>query len=75
MTQDQAKELAFISSIITREDILDGTIFNTFEQIWRIANLFLEKYPINTNWEKVRESINLDYDETIIEFTKKSIKN
>jgi len=68
MTEELAKELALTVSVIMREDKLNGTIMQTFDDGYEIAKKFVEKYPLNTDWEQVREKINLDWDELVVEF-------
>jgi hypothetical protein len=69
----QAKEQALTAAIIIREDLLLGTVNQVFDKVWEIAKKFVEKYPIDTDWEEIRETTNLDWEETIIEFTKKEV--
>jgi len=70
MDEPTARELALTVAVIINEDILGGTINQTFDKAWEIANKFIIKYPLDTDWEKVRDETDLDFDETIIKFTK-----
>jgi hypothetical protein len=56
------KDLALITSIIISEDILGGTVFQTFDKAYAIAKDFQKKYAHDFNWEEQE----LDFDETII---------
>jgi hypothetical protein len=62
MKSQDAKELALITSIIINEDMLGGTIFQTFDKAYEIAEEFIKVYPSDSTWEE------LPYDETIIKF-------
>ncbi len=64
------KDLALITSIIINEDILGGTLFQTFDRAYAIAEKFQYIYPHDFKWENE----NLDFDEAIILFTKQQIK-
>jgi hypothetical protein len=63
------KDLALITSIIISEDILGGTVFQSFDKAYAIAEDFQKKYAHDFNWEKQE----LDFDEAIIKFTKQRI--
>ena len=62
MRKEDAKELALVSALILQEDILLGTIFNTFDAVYEIAEEFIKVYPSDSTWEE------LDYEETVIGF-------
>ena len=63
------KDLALITSIIVSEDILGGTVFQTFDIAYAIAEDFQTKYAHDTNWERQE----LDFDEAVIIFTKQQL--
>ena len=67
-SKDTTEELALICSIISEKVEFNKAVLSSFDLIFKIANLFLEKYPLNTNWEE------LIYDDTIIEFTEMKIR-
>lgn len=64
------KDLALITSIILHEDILGGTIFQTFDRAYGIAEKFQYIYPHDFKWE----GEDLDFDEAIILFTKQHLE-
>ena len=66
----EEKDLAFIPSIIISEDILGGTIFQTFDRAYELAKQFQKKYSYDFDWEKQED----DFDEAIIKFVKSKIK-
>ena len=66
----EEKDLALITAIIISEDILGGTIFQTFDRAYELAKQFQKKYSYDFDWEKQED----DFDETIIKFVKSKIK-
>jgi len=64
-----AKDLALITSIILNEDILGGTILQTFDRAYGIAQKFQKKFSHDFNWENQI----LDFDEAVILFAKEEI--
>lgn len=68
---EQAKELALITSIIIQEDMLGGTIFQTFDQAFNLAQKWYHKNAKhNIKWDKQE----LDYDEAIIIFVNNELQ-
>ena len=63
------KDLALITSIIISEDILGGTLFQTFDRAYAIAEKFQHIYPHDFKWEGEK----LDFEESIILFTKQQL--
>ena len=63
MEKKTAKELALISSYIVANDLLNGTVFQTFDTAYELAQQFLEEYTIDYVWGVTRE-----WDETVEEF-------
>lgn len=63
MEKETAKELALISSYIVANDLLNGTVFQTFDTAYELAEQFLEEYPMDFIW-----GIDREFDETIEEF-------
>jgi len=64
MTQEQHKELTLITCIIIKEDILNGTLFQTFDKAYDIAKKFKKTFPEDTDWE----AMYIDFDEAVIDF-------
>jgi len=73
ITEEVSKEIALTVSVIIREDILNGTVNQTFDKAYEIAKEFVIIYPINTDWEQVRELEDLEWDEVVVKFTNKLI--
>jgi len=71
---ETSDEIARTVAVIINEDILNGTVMQTVDKAILISKAFIGKYPLNTDWAKVREETNLDWDECIIEFTKNVIE-
>ncbi len=69
MTEEKQKDLALITSIIIQEDMLGGTLFQTFDEAYEIAKKFQQEYPEDMDWEGIEPH----FDEAVIEFTKKQI--
>ena len=64
------KDLALITTIIISEDLLGGTIFQTFDKAYELAKEFQKKYSYDFNWENQEN----DFDEAIIKFVKSKLK-
>jgi|TARA_R100001443_G_scaffold107070_1_gene116724 hypothetical protein len=58
------KDLALITTIIISEDLLGGTIFQTFDKAYELAKEFQKKYSYDFNWEHQQD----DFDDAIIKF-------
>jgi len=69
VNKEKYKDLALITSIILSEDILKGSLFQSFDKAYAIAEDFQKKYAHDFNWENE----NLDFDESVIIFTKVKI--
>jgi hypothetical protein len=61
---DNNKDIALITSIIINEDMLGGTVFQTFDKAYELAKAFQKKYAHDFNWENQ----DLDFDEAIVQF-------
>lgn len=69
LTKEESKEIAMITAVIVQEDILGGSLFQTFDRAHEIAIEFVKQYPYDYDWSE------LEYDETIIEFAKTKMHN
>lgn len=69
MNDLKQKDLTLITSIILVEDILGGTIFETFDKAYSLAKKFQDKYGDDFNWEHQ----DVGFDEAIISFTKNQL--
>jgi len=63
---DVAKEIALVSNIIQHEQLLRGTIFNTFDTAYEIAEAFVQKHGVHQNWGTEGHP---EFDEEITKFT------
>ena len=68
ITQELAKEYALATTFIIQSELLNVSIFQTFDKAYELAKKFVEEYPLDTNWEEME----LNYDEYIEEFIKRS---
>jgi hypothetical protein len=68
ITQELAKEYALATAFIIKSELLNGSIIQVFDESYELAKKFVEEYPLDTNWEEME----LDYDEYIEEFVKRS---
>jgi hypothetical protein len=67
---DTTKELALLTNIIRQEDLLNGSIFQTFDEIYKIAWAFILKYGVDEHeW-----GVEMEYEETVVEFAKEYVK-
>lgn len=67
----KSKELALVTAFILHEGILNGTVFQTFDRAYEIAEKFIKVYPADfTGWEDMKQ----DFDEVIIEFANKELR-
>ena len=60
----KARELALITSIIINEDVLGGTVWQTFDKAYEMAESFYECH--DKSWQE--DFYGLDYDEAILKF-------
>ena len=70
---EESKELSLICCVIHDNEIFNTTLFQSFDEIFKIAQAFLKKYPIDTNWHELKEWRG-DYDEIIVQFAKDYLK-
>ena len=68
ITQELAKEYALATTFIIQSELLNGSMIQVFDESYELAKKFVEEYPLDTNWEEME----LDYDEYIEEFVKRS---
>ena len=64
----KAKELALVTAIIINEDILNGTLFQTFDTAYHIAEKFVSKYGYDENTYQIEWGVDAEFDETVIDF-------
>lgn len=64
------KDLALITAIIITEDLLNGSVFQVFDQAYKLSQEFQKQYAHDFNWENQE----MDFDEAIIKFVKSKLK-
>lgn len=69
-TLNWEKDIALITAIIINEDILGGSVFQTFDLAYTFAKEFQEKFGYDFDWENQE----MDFDEAIIKFVKSKLK-
>lgn len=60
------KEIALTAAYIVRQDLLNGTFFQTYDRAVELAGEFVKKYPEDTRWGEN----NLEWGETVEKFVK-----
>lgn len=73
MSKEEAKEVALVTAIIIQEDILMGTVFQTFDKAYEIATKFVELYPPDLDWgvDEITDHEGKpvgEFDDTVIKF-------
>lgn len=63
---DKYRDLALTTTIVYSELEHKGSIFQMFDECYKIAQEFCQKFSHDINWEKQE----LDYDEAIAEFVR-----
>lgn len=66
MKWTREKELSLICCVIRENDIIESTLWQSFDTIFEIALAFVEKYGV----DEVQWGVDMDYEETVIEFAK-----
>jgi hypothetical protein len=64
------KDLALITALIIDEDIMGGSLLQTFDLAYLIAENFQYIYPHDFKWE----GEDLDFHEAVILFAKQKLK-
>jgi len=72
LTTELAKELALVTAVILNEGLLHGSVCQTFDNAYKIAEDFVKVYPLDTKWGI---DYDLEYDEVISNFTEAYINN
>lgn len=73
----EPREVALVTAFIIREDILMGTVYQTFDKAYEIAVKFVDSYPSDLDWgvDDIRDEdgnlITYDWDEAVINFARK----
>lgn len=75
----EPREVALVTAVIIREDILMGTVYQTFDKAYEIAVKFVDRYPSDLDWgvDDIRDEdgnlITHDWDEAVINFARKRL--
>ena len=75
----EPREVALVTAVIIREDILMGTVYQTFDRAYEIAVKFEARYPSDRDWgvDDIRDEdgnlITYDWDEAVINFARKRL--
>ena len=70
INKETSKELSLLTNIIRQEDLLNGSIFQTFDNIYEIALAFVEKYGV----DEIIWGVDMEYEETVVKFATEYIK-
>ena len=65
-----AEELSLICCLIRDNEIIKGSLFQSFDEIFCIAQDFIAKYPLNTEW-----GIELEFEQTVLDFARQWVKD
>ena len=67
--EETSKELALLTNIIRQEELLNGSIFQTFDKIYEIAWAFIGKYGV----DEIEWGVDMEYEETVVEFAREYV--
>ncbi|NRB65370.1 MAG: hypothetical protein HRU40_20530 [Saprospiraceae bacterium] len=68
--KEYTKELSLICCLIRENEIIKGSLFQSFDEIFCIAQDFIAKYPLNTEW-----GIELEFEQTVLDFARQWVKD
>lgn len=71
--KDKAQEIALVTAVIINEELLRGSLFQTFDKAYEIAEKFVDKYGYGEKTEQ-EWGVDAEFDETVIEFTNQEIE-
>jgi len=64
----RAEELALVTAVIREDEVLNGTLWQTFDNNYKIAVAFIEKYGVDeVKWGL---DYDMDFEETVVEFAR-----
>jgi hypothetical protein len=69
--ESQAEDLALITCVILKEDLLGGTVWQDFTVAYELAKKFQKVYPADHDWQEE----DIDFESTIVMFVKSHIVN
>ena len=64
MSWSREKELSLLCCIIRENEIINTTLFQSFDKIFEIAEKFIEEYGIDV----VEWGVEMEYEETVVDF-------
>lgn len=59
------KEVALVTCVIRENDLIQQTLFQSFDTMYKVAEAFVRKYGIDNKWV-----FKMDFEEEVISFTK-----
>ena len=62
--REREKELSLLCCVIRENEIINSSLFQSFDKIFEIANAFLEKYGV----DDIKWGPEMDYEETVFKF-------
>lgn len=62
----EAEELSLVTAVIRENEILHGTVFQTFDGNYKIAKAFIEKYGVDEVKWGVEHG--MEFEEVVFEF-------
>lgn len=65
-----AKEISLLCCVIRENEIIQETMFQSFDKIYEIAQAFIDKYGIDNVWGI---DVGMEYETTVVEFAKSYI--
>jgi len=74
LNPEKAKEIALVAAVILNEGLLNGTVFQTFDCAYSIAEKFVLKYGYCEETTQIHWGVDAEFDETVIEFAEDHIK-
>jgi hypothetical protein len=64
------KETSLVCCVIRENEVIESTLFQSFDAIYEIATKFVDEYGLDDNqWAQK------DFEETVVEFAKQYIKD
>lgn len=70
MNKSVAKELSLICCVIRDNEMIKSSLFQSFDEIFCIAQDFIEKYPLSTEW-----GVELEFEETVVDFARQWLRD
>ena len=68
--EEYTMEVALVTTILRENEIIHGTLFQTFDRLYEIALAFVVKYGVNN----IEWGVEMEYEETVVAFGVEDIK-